>query len=148
GQRQPTAVLSPTESGGADQREKRKEDRSSGVGWRSDGGQRNTLARMRREADPFAPGAGAPTTQGSSPVGAPPPVRTEQAPTTGFAAHSHPSRVLLQTQNATPTRRSTAPGANGVPSTPKCAPTSPPPQVFPQPKAPENKLNRPYPTHP
>src|SRR5690606_13460651 len=121
GQRQPTAVLSPTESGGADQREKRKEDRSSGVGWRSDGGQRNTLARMMRQADPFAPGAGAPTTQGSSPVGAPPPVRTEQAPTTGFAAHSHPSRVLLQTQNATPTRRSTAPGANGVPSTPKCA---------------------------
>src|SRR5690554_5935776 len=39
---------------------------------------------------------------------------------------SHPPRVLLQTQNATPPCRSTAgspdrPGANGVPSTPKCA---------------------------
>src|SRR5690606_35270814 len=51
-------------------------DRSGGMGWRSDGGQRDPLARMRRETGPFAPGAGAPTTQGSSPVGAPPPVRT------------------------------------------------------------------------
>src|SRR5690606_32734634 len=64
----------PTESGGADQREKRKKDRRGGVGWRSDGGRGNSLARVMKS--PFAPDTGAPTTQGSSPVGAPPPVRT------------------------------------------------------------------------
>src|SRR5690606_79669 len=98
-------------------------DRSGGMGWRSDGGQRDPLARMRRETGPFAPGAGAPTTQGSSPVGAPPPVRTacparpnappHIAPATG--APTNPKRDAppvgapppVRTEPALPTRADT-----------------------------------------
>src|SRR5690606_30819831 len=100
-----TAVLSPTESGGADQREKRKEDRRGGVGWRSDGGQRNTLARMMRQAAPFAPGAGAPTTQGSSPVGAPPDRRTAPVRTACSARPNAPPHIAPVTGAPTNPKR-------------------------------------------
>src|SRR5690606_7956778 len=78
------------ESGGADQREKRKKDRRGGVGWRSDGGPRNTLARVRREASPFALGGG---------------------------CSYNPRVIPCRSTAGSPDR----PGANGVPSTPKCA---------------------------
>src|SRR5690606_19875310 len=45
-------------------------------------------------------------------------VRTEPALPTRANTPSHPTRVLLQAARPC---RSTAPGANGVPSTPKCA---------------------------
>src|SRR5690606_10535245 len=45
------------------------------------------------------------------PVGAPPPVRTEQAPTTQVAPFA-PDTGAPTTQNTTPPCRSTAPGAN------------------------------------
>src|SRR5690606_39326637 len=113
-----TAVLAPTESGGADQREKTKKDRRGGMGWRSDGGQRNSLARMMRQAGPFAPGAGAPTTQGSPPVGAPPPVRTACLARPNAPPHSHPATGAPTNPKrdappvGTPPDRRTAPGAN------------------------------------
>src|SRR5690606_40660986 len=62
---------------------------------------------MMRQADPFAPGAGAPTS--APPVGAPPPVRTACPARPNAPPPSHPTRVLLQ---AAAPCRSTAPGAN------------------------------------
>src|SRR5690606_20693980 len=83
---------------------------------------------MMRQADPFAPGAGAPTNpkHDAPPVGAPPPVRTEQALPTRADTYSHPPRVLLQTQNATPTRRSTAGSPDRPVRTEQAPPRLPP----------------------
>src|SRR5690606_10165806 len=74
----------------------------------------------------------------SPPVGAPPdrrtaPVRTEQALPTRADTYSHPPRVLLQTQNATPTCRSTAPVRTACPTRPNA-----PPHIAPVTGAPTN----------
>src|SRR5690606_30578403 len=105
---------------------------------------------MRREAGPFAPGGGCsykPKTRRSpcrSTAGSPDrPVRTEQAPTTQVAPFA-PDTGAPTTQNTTPPVGAPPPVRTACPARPNTYPHSHPQRVFPQPRAPENKLNRPY----
>src|SRR5690606_8793906 len=92
---------------------------------------------MRREADPFAPGAGAPTTQGSSPVGAPPDRRTAPVRTACPARPNAPPHIAPVTGAPTNPKHDTPPVGAPPPVRTACpARPNAPPHIAPDTGAP------------
>src|SRR5690606_38162168 len=111
-------TLPPTKSGGADQREESKKDRRGGVGWRSDGGRGNSLARMMRQADRFRTRGGCSYNPRGAPcrstAGSPDRPGANGVASTPKCATPHRTRHgrSYNPKHDAPPCRSTAPGAN------------------------------------